>query len=64
VIILTTAAAETDVSKGLQIGIRGFAAKTGHAEDVLEAIRTVLEGKVHLGPQFLSSEAKSEEAAE
>jgi DNA-binding NarL/FixJ family response regulator len=62
VIILTTTAAETDVSEGLQIGIRGFAAKTGHAPDVLEAIKTVLEGKVHLGPQFLPFEA--EEAAE
>ena len=64
VIILTTAADESDVSEGLQIGIRGFAAKTGHAGDVLEAINTVLAGKVHLGPQFLPSEAKSEEAAE
>ena len=64
VIILTTIAAETDVSEGLQIGIRGFAAKTGHAADVLDAIKTVLAGKVHLGPQFLPFEAKSEEAAE
>jgi len=64
VIILTTAAAETDVSEGLQIGIRGFAAKTGHAEDVLEAVSTVLAGKVHLGPQFLPHEAQAKEAAE
>jgi len=64
VIILTTVVAEADVSEGLQIGIRGFAAKTGHAGDVLEAIRTVLAGKVHLGPQFLPREAKSEGAAE
>jgi len=64
VIILTTAATETDVSEGLQIGIRGFAAKTGHAADVLQAINTVLAGKVHLGPQFLPYEAPTEEAAE
>jgi DNA-binding NarL/FixJ family response regulator len=64
VIILTTVAAETDVSEGLEIGIRGFAAKTGHAEDVLEAIKTVLAGKIHLGPQFLPFEPKSEGAAE
>ena len=64
VIILTTAAAETDVSEGLQIGIRGFAAKTGHAGDVLEALNNVLAGKVHLGTQFLPFEEQTEETAE
>jgi len=61
VIIQTTAAAEADVSEGLEIGIRGFVAKTGHAQDVLEAIKRVLAGEVHLGPQFYTSDEKPEE---
>ena len=55
IILLTTPASVADVSDGLRVGIRGFAAKTGHAEDVLQAINTVLAGKVHVGPQFSTS---------
>jgi DNA-binding NarL/FixJ family response regulator len=60
VIILTTAAADSDVSEGLEIGIRGFVTKTGHAEDVLHAINEVLAGKVHLGRQFSTYDEKPE----
>lgn len=55
IIILTISAGETDVAQGLEIGVRGFAVKTGHAKEVLQAINTVLAGNVHLGPQFSNS---------
>lgn len=52
VIILTTYADRGDVREALSIGIRGFAPKTGKAEDVLRAINQVLTGKTYLGPGF------------
>ena len=52
VIILTTYADRGDVREGLRIGIRGFAPKTGKAEDVLRAISQVLTGETYVGPGF------------
>ena len=52
VIILTTYADQGDVREGLSIGIRGFAPKTGKAEDVLRAISQVLAGQTYIGPGF------------
>jgi DNA-binding NarL/FixJ family response regulator len=52
VIMFTTYADESDVAEGLRIGIRGFAIKTGVAEEVLHAIREVMIGKTYIDPAF------------
>jgi two-component system response regulator DesR len=52
VIIFTTYADRSDVREGLSIGIRGFAPKSGKAEDVLRALSQVLTGKTYVGPGF------------
>lgn len=52
VIILTTFASEPAVREGLRIGIRGFVAKTGRSEGVLEAIKSVSDGKTYIGSEF------------
>lgn len=52
VVMLTTYADESDVAEGLRIGIRGFAAKTGEAKEVLQAIREVMIGKTYIDPAF------------
>ena len=52
VIMLTTYASEPAVREGLRIGIRGFVAKNGRSQAVLEAIASVLDGKTYIGPEF------------
>ena len=52
VIMFTTYADQSDVAEGLRIGIRGFAVKTGAAEELLQAIRDVMAGKTYMDPAF------------
>ena len=52
VIMLTSHVNQDHLAEGLQIGIRGFAVKTGKAEDVLKAIREVLTGNIYIDPGF------------
>lgn len=52
VVMHTSCVNQAEMREGLQIGIRGFAAKTGKAEDVLEAVGEVLTGKTYIGQGF------------
>jgi len=52
VIMLTTSASQAAVREGLRIGIRGFVAKNGRSQAVLQAIASVLDGKTYIGPEF------------
>ena len=52
VIMLTTFASQAAVREGLRIGIRGFVAKNGRSQAVLQAIASVLDGKTYIGPEF------------
>jgi DNA-binding NarL/FixJ family response regulator len=52
VIMFTTNADQSHLDEGLRIGIRGFAFKTGQAEELLQAIREVLIGRTYMDPRF------------
>ena len=52
VIMLTTYAGQAAVREGLRIGIRGFVAKNGRSQAVLQAVASVLDGKTYIGPEF------------
>jgi len=51
IIILTTYEGEEDIYRGLKAGVRGYLLKDTTAEELLDAIRIVHQGKKYIPPQ-------------
>lgn len=50
VILLTMHTSEHQISAALRVGIRGYVVKTQAVEDLIQAIRSVINGDVYLSP--------------
>lgn len=49
-LLLTTYTNDYQVSRALQVGIRGYVVKSQAAEDLIKAIRAVTRGEIYLSP--------------